>query len=35
VADHNLVYLYDATGKRYSKLRLTNCIPLPAQAPAA
>jgi hypothetical protein len=34
VADHNLVYLYDATGKRYSKLRLTNHIPLPAHAQA-
>lgn len=35
VADHNLIYLYDACGKRYSKLQLKNSIPLPAQAPAA
>ena len=35
VADHNVIYLYDARGKRYSKLRLKNSIPLPVQAPAA
>ncbi len=35
VADHNLIYLYDARGKRYSKLRLKNPVPLPIQAPAA
>jgi len=32
VADHNLIYLYDARGKRYSKLRLKNPVPLPAPA---
>ena len=35
VADHNLIYLYDACGKRYSKIRLKYSVPLPAQAPAA
>jgi hypothetical protein len=35
VADHNLIYLYDARGNRYAKVRLTNDLPLPAQAPAA
>ncbi|HUE15404.1 MAG TPA: hypothetical protein VMR25_14655 [Planctomycetaceae bacterium] len=25
VADQNVVYLYDARGTRYAKLRLTNC----------
>jgi hypothetical protein len=35
VADNNLIYLYDASGKRYSKLRLKTPVPLPVQAPAA
>jgi hypothetical protein len=35
VADNNLIYLYDASGKRYSKLRLKNPVPLPMQTPAA
>jgi hypothetical protein len=35
VADHNLIYLYDACGKRYSKLQLKNPVPLPSAAPAA
>ncbi len=35
VADQNVIYLYDARGQRYSKLRLKNPVPLPAQKPAA
>ena len=34
VADHSLIYLYDARGRRYSKLRLTNPVRLPVQTPA-
>jgi hypothetical protein len=35
VADRNLVYLYDATGARYSKLRLTSRPALQEPASAA
>jgi hypothetical protein len=35
VADHNLIYFYDARGKRYCKLRLKNALPSPSAAPAA
>jgi len=35
VADRNLVYLYDARGTRYAKLRLTNRLALQEQARAA
>jgi hypothetical protein len=34
-ADQNLVYLYDARGARYAKLRLPNRVPLEQHAPAA
>jgi hypothetical protein len=35
VADQNVVYLYDTTGARYSKLRLTNRLTVREQARAA
>ena len=35
VADQNLVYLYDARGTRYAKLRLTNRLALQEEARAA
>jgi hypothetical protein len=35
VADQNVVYLYDARGLRYAKLRLTNGLALQAQPRAA
>jgi hypothetical protein len=35
VADRNLVYLYDARGTRYAKLRLTNGLAPQAEARAA
>ena len=35
VADRNVVYLYDARGERYSKLRLTKGLALQEQARAA
>jgi hypothetical protein len=34
-ADQNTVYLYDARGARYAKLRLTNRVSLQQHAPAA
>jgi len=35
VADQNVVYLYDARGERYAKLRLTNELALQEQTRAA
>jgi hypothetical protein len=35
VADQNVVYLYDARGERYAKLRLTNRLALQEEARAA
>jgi hypothetical protein len=35
VADQNVVYLYDASGERYAKLRLTNELALQEQTRAA
>ncbi|HUE14770.1 MAG TPA: hypothetical protein VMR25_11440 [Planctomycetaceae bacterium] len=35
VADRNLVYLYDARGERYAKLRLTNQLAPQEQTRAA
>jgi hypothetical protein len=35
VADRNVVYLYDASGERYAKLRLTNELALQEQTRAA
>lgn len=35
VADRNVVYLYDARGERYAKLRLTNLPAMQEQARAA
>jgi hypothetical protein len=34
-ADQNVVYLYDAKGTRYSKIRLTRRLASATQAPAA
>ena len=34
-ADQNVVYLYDARGTRYAKLRLTNRLALPENTRAA
>jgi hypothetical protein len=35
VADKNMVYLYDARGTRYAKLRLSNRLALEEQTRAA
>jgi hypothetical protein len=35
VADRNVVYLYDARGERYAKLRLTSLVVLKEHASAA
>ena len=35
VADRNVVYLYDAQGRAYAKLRLTNRLALQEEARAA